>query len=93
MDDLRDYEKELNNEFFADIIRLAKDNKKAVVHLEYESDFMPNEDFRHYIIANEVKGIARLPYVITLPEDRGVFSLESIQDDVYWEIFTHVDNV
>lgn len=93
MDDLKAYEKELNNEFFADIIRLAKDNKKAVVYLEHESDYMPNEDFRHYIIANETKGISRLPYVIALPEDRELFSLENIQDDVYWEIFTYVDNV
>ncbi|MDO4897456.1 MAG: hypothetical protein Q3971_08845 [Moraxella sp.] len=93
MEDLKSYEKELNDEFFANIIRLAKDNKKAVVHLEYESDYLPNEDFRHYIIANEDKGISRLPYVIALPEDRGLFSLENIQDDVYWEIFTHVDNI
>lgn len=93
MDDLKDFEKELNNEFFADIIRLAKSHRKAVVYLEYESDYLPNEDFRHYIIANEDGGITRLPYVIALPEDRSLFSLENIQDDVYWEIFTHVDNV
>lgn len=93
LEDLREYQKELNNDFFVDIIRLAKEHRKAVVHLEYESDYIPNEDFRHYIIANEEKGLARLPYVLSLPEDRELFSLENIKDDVYWQIFTHVYNV
>lgn len=93
LEDLKSHQKTLNDEFFMAIIRLAKNNRKAVVYLEHESDYMPNENFRHYIIANEEKGMARLPYVIALPEDRELFSLEGIQDDVYWQIFTHVDNV
>ncbi len=93
LEELQAYQKELNEEFFVDIVRIAKENRKAIVYLEYESDYMPNEDFRHYIIANESKGLARLPYVIALPEDRDLFSLENIKDDVYWQIFTHVDNV
>lgn len=93
LEDLKESQQELNNEFFLDIVRLSKNNKKAVVYLEHESNYIPNEDFRHYIISNETRGLSRLPYVIALPEDRELFSLDAIKDDVYWKIFTHIDNV
>lgn len=64
--------------------------------MEYETDFEINEDYRHYAIANESQSLARLPYIIALPEDKERFSLESLEsleDDVYWEIFNQIYNV
>lgn len=93
MEELKEAKKDLNDEFFVDIVRIAKEHKQAVVYVEYETDFTINEDFRHYAIANESYGITRLPYIISLPEDRERFSLEDLQDDVYWEIFDQIYNV
>ncbi|MBE9578584.1 MULTISPECIES: hypothetical protein [Moraxella] len=93
MEELREAKQELNEEFFVEIVRLAKKHKQAIVYVEYETDFEINEDYRHYAIANESYGLARLPYIIALPEDRETFSLEALKDDVYWEIFDQIYNV
>lgn len=45
-----------------------------MVYMEYETDFEINEDYRHYAIANESQSLARLPYIIALPEDREIFT-------------------
>ncbi len=93
MEELKEAKKDLNEEFFVEIVRLAKKHKQAIVYVEYETDFEINEDYRHYAIANESQGLARLPYIIALPEDRERFSLEALKDDVYWEIFDQIYNV
>lgn len=93
IEELKEAKKDLNETFFVDIIRHAKKYKQAMVYMEYETDFEINEDYRHYAIANESQSLARLPYIIALPEDRERFSLESLKDDVYWEIFDQIYNV
>ena len=93
IEELKEAKKDLNETFFVDIIRHAKKYKQAMVYMEYETDFEINEDYRHYAIANESQSLARLPYIIALPEDKERFSLESLKDDVYWEIFDQIYNV
>lgn len=93
IEELKEAKKDLNETFFIDIVRHAKKYKQAMVYMEYETDFEINEDYRHYAIANESQSLARLPYIIALPEDRERFSLESLEDDVYWETFNQIYNV
>lgn len=93
IEELKEAKKDLNETFFIDIVRHAKKYKQAMVYMEYETDFEINEDYRHYAIANESQSLARLPYIIALPEDKERFSLESLKDDVYWEIFDQIYNV
>lgn len=83
----------LNEDFFISILKLTKEHKRAVVYLEYETEYSPNELYRHYAIANQKHGLSRLPTIINLIEDRERFSFESLKDEVYWEIFTQIDNI
>lgn len=87
LEELTEAKQNLDKEFFVDIVKIAKEHRQAIVYVEYETDFEINENFRHYAIANDTYGVTRLPYIISLPEDRELFSLEDLENNVYWGIF------
>lgn len=93
LEELTEAKQSVSEEFLIEIFKIAKDYRQAMVFMEYETSFNADENFRHYAIANEKHYLTRLPYVISLPEDRTYFTLAGLADDINWQIFSQVDNV
>lgn len=93
LDELGQAKQDLSENFFVDIMKIAKEFKRSVVFIEHETAFQAHDAYRHYAIAHERYHFTRLPYVIALPEDRSIFNLDSLHGDINWQIFARVDNV
>lgn len=74
-------------------MKIIKDYKRAVVFIEHETAYQGDDTYRNYAIAHEKYHFTRLPYIISLPEDREIFDLDRLHDDINWQIFTSIDNV
>lgn len=93
LDELNEAKRQISETFFVNVMKIAKQHKRSVIFVEHETNYTGDNTYRHYAIAHEKYHFTRLPYVIGLPEDREIFSLERLHDDINWQIFARVDNV
>lgn len=86
-EDIEHSKKQLKNEFFLSIVRLAKSHTDNIIYLEFDCDETVNEYYRHYAIANDKMVITRLPKVLRLPEDKETFDLQKINEAIHHNVF------
>lgn len=81
---------ELNNtrrNYFLTIVRVAKRYSKISVYLEFE-DIAPADDkVRHYAFPQADMGVAQLPYLIQLPEDKDEFDIRTVRKVLEFDLF------
>lgn len=82
LEELEREERRVNEVFFINIVRLAKEKKECVIYPEFECHQTFDDDFRHYALPDGEKGLSRLPFLIRLPEDRRKFYFEPIIDQL-----------
>lgn len=86
-EDIEHSKKQLKNEFFLSIVRLAKSHTDNIIYLEFDCDETINEYYRHYAIANDKMVITRLPKVLRLPEDKETFDVQKINEAIHHNVF------
>lgn len=86
-EDIEHSKKQLKNEFFLSIVRLAKSHTDNIIYLEFDCDETVNEYYRHYAIANDKMVITRLPKVLRLPEDKEMFDVQKINEAIHHNVF------
>lgn len=82
MEELEEYSQEVSQEFFLDIIRLAKSQRQFMVHYEFEGGLMRSgeeKDYRHYSTPTGKTGLDKLPLLARLPEKRDNFDVSSFE--------------
>ncbi len=73
--------------YFLAIVRIAKRHPKISVYLEFE-DLVPVDDrVRHYAFPHGEHGVALLPMLVQLPEDKDEFDIRSVRKVVEFDIF------
>lgn len=77
----------LKKEVFISIVRMAKNQKRGMVYIEFECDEIINKEYRHYALADGELGVTRLPRVLRLPEDKRKFDIDYIAQTVNQNIF------
>lgn len=72
---------------FLAIVRIAKRYPKISVYLEFE-DLVPVDDrVRHYAFPHGEHGVALLPMLVQLPEDKDEFDIRSVRKVIDFDIF------
>lgn len=69
------------------LIKIRKRFPVITVYLEFEDLVEVNEAFRHYALPAGREGLARLPILVTLPEDKAEFSIDSVREAIGRNIF------
>ncbi|MGP4789674.1 hypothetical protein ACTXGJ_11180 [Psychrobacter sp. 1Y11] len=87
LEDIEHSKDAVNEEFFLDIIRLAKTYTKNIIYLEFDCNEILNEYYRHYAIADEKMVITRLPKVLRLPENKKAFDAQEIKKAINHNVF------
>lgn len=87
LEDIEHSKDAVNEEFFLDIIRLAKTYTNNMIYLEFDCNEILNEYYRHYAIADEKMVITRLPKVLRLPEDKKAFNAQEIKKAINHNVF------
>src|SRR5699024_1351744 len=77
----------LKKEVFISIVRMAKNQKRGMVYIEFECDEIINKEYRHYALADGELGVTRLPRVLRLPEDKREFDIDYIAQVVNQNVF------
>ncbi|HQQ64225.1 MAG TPA: serine/threonine-protein kinase [Pseudomonadales bacterium] len=87
-DDVRNQITATMHKCLISIIRLQKRYPKVTVYLEFEGIATINENQRHYAIANGKIGVARLPNLLILQEDRTVFDIAAVRNYLEDDLFS-----
>lgn len=87
LEDIKEASDELDETFFMNIIKMAKDNPTSMVYVEFESSQTYNPDYRHYTFLYGDHAVDRLPKLVRLPEDRNIFDFEDISSDLFFDVF------
>lgn len=74
------------NAFIA-IVRVTKRYPKICVYLEFEDLVEVDERVRHYAFPNGETGLALLPYLVELPEDKEQFDIRSVRKVLEFDLF------
>lgn len=73
--------------YFLNIVRIAKRYQKISVYLEFE-DIAPADDkVRHYAFPNAELGMAQLPLLIQLPENKDEFDIRTVRKVLEFDLF------
>lgn len=75
--------------FFIDIIKLAKRQPNLMVYAEFENGQTYHNEYRHYAFLYGEKAVDRLPKVIRLPENRKSFDINALGADIFDDVFMH----
>lgn len=87
---LKDISKEkllVKKDIFMSIVRMAKNQDKGIIYVEFECDEMINNNYRHYALADGQLGISRLPRILQLPENHRKLNIEFISQLVNDNVF------
>lgn len=69
------------------IVRVPKRYAKVSVYLEFEDLVEVDDKFRHYAFPKGDDGVALLPYLVTLPEDRESFNIGEVRQVLEFDLF------
>ncbi|HEX4869123.1 MAG TPA: serine/threonine-protein kinase [Moraxellaceae bacterium] len=72
---------------FLGIVRVPKRYPKITVYLEFEDLVEVDDRVRHYAFPNGDHGLALLPYLIELPEDKEQFEIRSVRRVLEFDLF------
>ncbi|MCC2638663.1 MAG: hypothetical protein K0Q68_2382 [Moraxellaceae bacterium] len=72
---------------FLEIVRVPKRYPKICVYLEFEDLIEVDDRKRHYAFPNGNAGLALLPYLIDLPEDKDQFDIRSVRKVLELDLF------
>lgn len=81
-EELEEYSQEISQDFFIEIVRLAKSQRQFMVHYEFEGGYMRSgeeKDYRHYSTPTGKTGLDKLPLIARLPEKRQNFDVSSFE--------------
>ena len=92
-EDLEVMDHELSENFFIDIVKLAKSKPTSMIYAEFETNQVYHDDYRHYAFLYGEKAIDRLPRILRLPEDRTRFNTEALADDLFEDVFKQHANI
>lgn len=87
---LKDISKEkllVKKDIFMSIVRMAKNQYKGIIYVEFECDEVINNNYRHYALADGQLGISRLPRILPLPENHRKLNIECISQLVNDNVF------
>lgn len=87
LEELDDMHHQLSENFFIDIIKLAKQQPNLMIYAEFESGQTYHNDYRHYVFLYGEKAVDRLPKVIRLPENRQLFDVDALSVDIFDDVF------
>lgn len=73
LEEVQESESEVKQEFFIDIVRLAKKYRDLVVYAEFEMGEAVDDNYRHYAMLDNKYVFGMLPRLLVLPEDRKKF--------------------
>jgi serine/threonine-protein kinase PpkA len=87
-DDVRGQITAVMRKCMLEIIRLQKRYPVVTVYLEFEGIAQVNVSERHYALAHGKEGIARLPKLVTLNEDKELFDIGAVKKSLEEDLFT-----
>lgn len=77
----------LKHKCLINLIKIRKRYPLITVYLEFEDLIPVDESVRHFALPSGTMGLARLPILIRLPEDRTMVDIGKIRDDLQADIF------
>lgn len=77
---------------FLGIVRVPKRYPKVTVYLEFEDLAEVDDKIRHYAFPNGDYGLALLPYLVELPEDKEQFEIRSVRRVLEFDLFKTAQN-
>lgn len=72
---------------FLGIVRVPKRYQKISVYLEFEDLIEVDEKVRHYAFPGGDNGLAILPYLVRLPEDKDQFDIREVRKVLEFDVF------
>lgn len=72
---------------FLEIVRVPKRYPKICVYLEFEDLIEVDDKKRHYAFPNGADGLALLPCLIDLPEDKDQFDIRAVRKVLEFDLF------
>ncbi len=72
------------------LIKICKRYPRVTLYLEFEDLVQINEELRHYSIPAGDEGLARLPILFKLYEDRTTFDLKAVRKTLEFDVFKEV---
>lgn len=71
---------------YQEILQLPHNYPEQVVHLEFDSPLITNQNRRHYAFPAGTNGLTQLPFLITLPSNGLNFNLSSFANELTQKI-------
>lgn len=71
---------------YLDIVRIPKKYPHLTIYLEFESLISINNKERHYAFPVGNNGVSRLPILVQLPEDRSLFNLQEVCNNLDFDL-------
>lgn len=87
----------MNEQDYIEIIRYNKKQKQHLIYIEFETESLIDDKYRHYAYIVGEYGIGRLPILMILTEQRESFNLfdlnKQIENDLHYVTQRIIDRV